>query len=561
MMMYVILTAALIIAAVIIYGAVSRRKIYKKVDRLEQWKTKIANQPVAEEISKVKGLTMSGQTEEKFEEWRKEWDEILASYLPDIEEALFDIEEWANKYRFRKSNELLESVETQLQDIDSHILAIFNEVEELIHSEEENRTGITETQGKFDSIQEFISQNRLSLGGTARMFESKMNDLRDLFALFHEETEAGNYMKANQILKDLNEKLIETEENVKSVPALLVDVESELPEECNEVEKGMEEMEQAGYELSHFDFRYQLEEFHSEFPLLSKAVADLELERVKDRIQEIRDYFEHIYQTLEKEVEARRFVEVQALEVREEINRLETQLNELQIECEKVKMSYRIPEEENERQKKAENGMEETLKNWNVFKDMYDFRKQSFTSLKEKLEALKKELNSLDKDIRSSKEKLYMLRKDELKALETLKTLRRQLLQDRMKLERSLLPRVPSLLLNEVDASEERLEAAASALEEVPVEMGRVNAAVEDAEYHVKRVHQELRTTLEQARLAERAIQHGNKYRSQSLSIDEALLKAEDHFRKGYYDEAVNTAIAALEQKEPNVLENISGRY
>ncbi|SDH73506.1 septation ring formation regulator EzrA [Alteribacillus bidgolensis] len=561
MMVYVILTAALIIAVIIIYGAVSRKKIYKEVDRLEQWKTKIANQPVADEIAKVKGLTMSGETEEKFEEWRKEWDDIIGSHLPDIEEALFDIEEWANKYRFRKSKELLDAARVQLKNIDSHILNIFYEVENLIHSEEENRTGITEIKERFSSIQQYISQNWLSLGSTARIFENHMNELKDMVAVFDQETEAGNYMKANHILNDLNEKLRKMEQQVNAVPALLVEVEAELPEECKEVQYGMEEMESKGYQLDHFDFHSILEEFRNEFPVLSKAVADLELERVQDRVQDIRHYFDYIYQTLEKEVEARRFVEVQAIEAREEIDRLEIQLNELQQEREKVKMSYRIPDEEDKRQKKAENGMEGTLKNWRVFKDMYEYRKISFTGLKENLESLKQDIYTLDKDIRSSKEQLYTLRKDELKALETLKTLRRQLLQDRIKLERSLLPKIPSILLNEVDAAEERLEAAVSALEEVPVEMGRVNAAAEDAEHLVNKVHQELRTTLEQARLAERAIQYGNKYRSQSLSIDEKLLQAEVHFRKGYYDEAVHTAIGAVEQKEPNALENISGRY
>lgn len=561
MMVYAIVTAALIIAVIIIYGAVFRKKIYKEVDRLEEWKTKIANQPVADEIAKVKGLTMSGETEEKFEEWRKEWEDIIGSHLPDIEEALFDIEEWADKYRFRKSKELLEVVRVQLKDIDSHILNIFNEVEYLIHSEKENRTGITETKEKFFSIQQYIYQNRLSLGKTARIFENQINELKEMLSAFDQETEAGNYMKANHILKDLNENLNKTDQQVKAVPGLLVEVEVELPEECKEVQIGLEEMESKGYQLNHFEFHSVLEEFRNEFPVLSKAVADLELERVQDRVQEIRDYFDYIYQTLEKEVEARRFVESQAMEARKEIDRLEIQLNELQQEQEKVKMSYRIPDEENKRQEKAENGMEGTLKNWRVFQDMYEYRKQSFTGLKENLESLKKEINTLDKDIRSSKEQLYTLRKDELKALETLKTLRRQLLQDRMKLERSLLPKIPSILLNEVDAAEERIEAAVSALEEVPVEMGKVNAAAEDAEHLVNKVHQELRTTLEQARLAERAIQYGNKYRSHSLSIDEKLLQAENHFRKGYYDEAVRTAIGAVEQKEPNASENISGRY
>ncbi|MGY4689210.1 septation ring formation regulator EzrA [Salibacterium sp. K-3] len=557
MVYYTMITAALIIAVVIIYGAVSRRGIYKSVDRLEQWKTEIASKPVADEIAKVKGLQMSGETEEKFEEWRKEWEDILGTHLPDIEEALFDIEEWANKYRFGKARSLADGVEKQLQDIDSHIQKIFREVGQLIHSEEENRAGITENREMLEKLREYLAENRLSLGSTAPVFDRRLKNMEDSIAEFEEEREAGNYSKANQILSRLHTELKQEEHNMGTVPALLVDIETDLPADCTELEKGLEEMEQEGYIVEHYDIPAEINNIRGELPDLKKAVENLELERVQERLQDIRTFMEETYRKLEKEVEARQFVEENTEEAREELTRLEEQVASLGEEREKVGESYRIPDEEQKRQEDVEKSMQNTLQEWRVFQDVQENRKQPFTGLKKTLEQLKKEMAGIDQSIRRSKEKLYMLRKDELKALETLRSLRRQLLRDRMTLERSYLPKVPSTLLNEMDAAEERLNAAASILEKTPVEMGRVNASVEDADHYVQKVHQQLHATIEQARLAERAIQFGNRYRSSSEVIHDALVEAEDLFKKGYYDEAVNTAVQAVERKEPHAMQKL----
>ncbi|HZH62547.1 MAG TPA: septation ring formation regulator EzrA, partial [Metabacillus sp.] len=79
-------------------GYMFRRKIYKEVDRLEARKIEVMNRSIIDELSKVKELKMTGQAEELFEQWRSEWDEIITSQLPEIEELLFDAEEFADKY-------------------------------------------------------------------------------------------------------------------------------------------------------------------------------------------------------------------------------------------------------------------------------------------------------------------------------------------------------------------------------------------------------------------------------------------------------------------------------
>ena len=55
-------------------------------------------------MSKIKHLKMTGETEEFFERWREEWDEIVTAHLPKVEELLYDAEENADKYRFKSES-------------------------------------------------------------------------------------------------------------------------------------------------------------------------------------------------------------------------------------------------------------------------------------------------------------------------------------------------------------------------------------------------------------------------------------------------------------------------
>jgi septation ring formation regulator len=64
-MHYFIYVTLIVILAIIIYGAVSRKRVYLEVDRLDAWKIQITNKPIPDEISKIKGLNISGETEKK----------------------------------------------------------------------------------------------------------------------------------------------------------------------------------------------------------------------------------------------------------------------------------------------------------------------------------------------------------------------------------------------------------------------------------------------------------------------------------------------------------------
>ncbi len=164
--------ALIILALLFALSSYMKRRIYNQVDRMEEWKNDILNRTIPEEIGKIKKLTMAGQTEEKFETWRTEWDDIVGVILPDIEEKLFDIEEYAAKNRYTKAKQLLTMTESRLNGIEEQLKIMLDDIKKLVESEEKNRSEISEILEKYTSLEEMLIEKRGTLAEAIPFFKS-----------------------------------------------------------------------------------------------------------------------------------------------------------------------------------------------------------------------------------------------------------------------------------------------------------------------------------------------------------------------------------------------------
>ncbi len=194
--MELVIGGIILIILVFVAGFVVRKKYYREVDTLESWKIDIMNRPVLEEMSKVKQLNMTGQTEELFEEWRRSWDEIVTVKFPDVEEMLFDAEEYVDKFRFNKSKETFRQIKDTLTKIDKEIDTILQELSEVVGSEEKNRSEIDETRIEYREAKKELLAHRHQYGKAAPVLELRLEVVSAQLEKFDDLTENGNYIRS-----------------------------------------------------------------------------------------------------------------------------------------------------------------------------------------------------------------------------------------------------------------------------------------------------------------------------------------------------------------------------
>ncbi|TWI56951.1 septation ring formation regulator EzrA [Halalkalibacter nanhaiisediminis] len=556
-MSYLIYTAIAVIAILVIVSAIFRKRTYKEVDRLEEWKNEIINRAIPDEIGKVKQLQMSGQTEEKFEEWRNEWDDIVVTILPQIEEQLFDIEELATKNRFNNAKQLITTVENRLNGIEVQLTQMLGEIDQLVQSEQQNRTEIDDVKASYKKLYAALMKKRGSLGQGLAAFDERFDKVNNLLTSFDEATAEGSYLQARDHLVEANDLLTETESLLERYPKLLVQIETTIPSEIKNIREGMEEMEIAGYKLEAFALHPRIDLFHEELVALKEEMASLKCDEVEQRLKELSEQIEQVYEALEYEVQSKQYVTDKLSELNERVEQVNQRSEELAQETEQIQQSYHLSEEHFKAQDKMKEKVFDLTKQLDVLEDMSLNEKQTFTSIREMVDEWQVEMEKLSTSVERDKESLFALREDEWRAKETLRTLRDTMLETKRMVQKSNIPGLPQKSLMQLDQAEQKLMEASVQLEQVPLELGRVNVLVQEAVGLVNENEELIKETIHQAALAEKIIQFGNRYRSRSQAVEAGLIDAEQYFRQFEYEEAIECAVQVIKVYEPDVLERV----
>ncbi|MGD6833377.1 septation ring formation regulator EzrA [Sutcliffiella halmapala] len=555
--MKIIIGVLVAVIIFVIFSYLRRKKIYAEVDRLETWKVSIMNKPVSEELSKVKDLNMTGQTEELFENWRYQWDDILSSELQSIEEYLFDAEDLVDKYRFKKAKDVLARANQKLEGIEDKIKSIFDELDELIGSQAKSVEQIDMLEVTYTELKKKLLNQRHQYGSTTALLEKEVDHLQQTFLEFHDSMNNGNYLEARGLVQKLEKEIEAFEFKIANIPSLLVDCQSVLPSQLAEVETGYKEMLQEGYILDHVKLEENVESLKEKTKHITNLLFETKVAEAKEGIELMKEEMDKLYDNIENEVIAKHYIVKELPVVETVLHNLSEASAKSKEETYVVQESYRLQEEDIQTQRKIEHSMLALVDRYEKLSSHLENQTIAFSILKEELEDICEQINSLQEIHQQYTEILQALRKDEMAARDQLATLRKMLLEVKREIEKSNMPGLPETVYQELTAASEQLKAVKEKLEEKPLNIIEVNAILHQAFTLVEKCYADCTDILDHAYLAENIIQYGNRYRSKHAFVHESLIEAEQLFRNYEYKNALEEAATALEKVEPGVLKKI----
>ncbi len=527
------------------------------MDKLEAWKIDMMNRPVTDEIAKVKELNMTGQTEELFERWRKQWDEIVTVMLPDVEELLFDAEDLADKYRFGKAKRILGQIEAILNDAEANIVVILDELKDLVGSEEKNRIEIDEFTKLYRELKKTLLAHRHTFGQAETQLETQLDSINGSFKLFEEATSNGNYFEAREIVLLIKDSLSATSKQMDEIPHLLHECQTSIPNQLNEVSEGFNQMQQEGYALEHHQVDKEIERMRVRVTELVKLIEELKLEEVKKGIEEISEALETIYDLLEEEVKANQFVKNEVEKIEQDLEDLQEGSKKTEEETAFVQQSYQLHDQDLEKHRNLVKQIKQLVKQYVTIQSKLDQDQIAYSIIKEELDEIYGSIQGVKEEHLQYSEMLKTLRKDELHAREQISEMIKQLADARRLISKSNIPGLPSQYKELMSEAKLALTQVGSSLEEKPLNMKTVNQTLQNALDLVAKTYQNTEEMIEQVYLAEKVIQYGNRYRSRNPKIASSLLEAEMSFRNYEYALALEQAATAIEDVDPGALKKI----
>ncbi|MFS8651026.1 MAG: septation ring formation regulator EzrA [Caldibacillus sp.] len=555
-----IIGTIILIILLIIGSYVIKRKYFAMVDYWEERKIDLMNRPVLDEVGKIKTLRMMGETEEYFERWRKEWDIILTERLPSIEEWLYDAEDYIDHFRFKKAKEVFARIERVIEESEREIEEMIEKINQLIDSEARNNEDYEKCQELFKKLRKDLLAHQYAFGIAAPSLEQRLKDSEKRFAEFNRETENGNYLTAREIILGILDELKILETVMESIPLLLNELQQKLPEQIKEIKYGIKEMEENQYFLEHLELDKKLSHIEQQIDAYLDSIKNLQTEEVQEGIQVLKDEIEKIYQILEAEVHARRFVQENKQLVKDSIEKILQTNRELNEEIEEVIQSYHISETDIKEIRTIDERMDEMKKSLALLLKDGEAPSVAYSAIKEKLGELINTIADIEKEQQTFKDMLQTLRKDELEAREKIQELRKKLQQTIRTVQRSNVPGIPADIETRFLECQEALKNVFRTLEQKPLVMPAVRKALQQAEEAIHEYSDKVQVMIENVYLIEKIIQYGNRYRSTNETLNQRLLAAEEAFYRYDYEVALEEAATAVEAVEPGALKKIE-RY
>ncbi|WP_226036407.1 septation ring formation regulator EzrA [Aquibacillus saliphilus] len=545
------------VIALIILGLILRKRVYDEVDRLEGWKMDIMNKNVTSELARVKKLNLSGETQEKFESWKERWDIILTRELPDIEEYLLDAEEASDKFRISGAKKNLHIVEETLVAIENNIAKMFEELDQLIDSEQNSREEVDNLQPKVAGLRKKLIQSRPQYGKAEIRFDVEIDELEQQIANYYQMTESGNYFEAQQLVSEMKVTLNFLEEQIEEFPIVYKKCKHELPVQIDDVLFGIKEMKDEGFRIEHLGFEKELRNFQES---LVKSVEQLEKGSLADAyeiISPIEERITEMYQLLEKEAVAKSYVAKKAPSYRKLLTEVDNDLTDTTDEVVRLQETYYFEDNDMKIHLHLENWIKQIKKEHEKIEKNVEEEKISHSNLRELIENSYKQLLELQDAHEEFKERIHTLRKDEIEAKEKVFEIRNELFETNRKLQKSNIPGVPNYIWDLMEEATAKSDSVVKNLENQPLDIGKVQHSLVEATKAVQTMTNQTELLLDQARLVEFVIQYANRYRSQHAFLAAKLYEAEELFRKFEYESALEEASNALEDIEPGALRKL----
>lgn len=555
-MVYVI-GILLVIIALFIISSIWRKRIYDAVDKLESWKIDIMDRDVAIQLSKIKSLNLLGETLEKFEDWKSRWDNIITKELLEVEEYLFDAEEAADRYRFNKAKKVVHETEQQLTSIEKDIEEILFDLTQLLESEEASREEVTHVEPTLKALKRQLSQQRYQYGKAEVEFDHQLNQLMKDVESYYELIEEGDYVKAKKCVDVIAEELEELRVKMEEFPTVYKKQRHEIPNQIEELKRGMIEMIDDGYRINHLDFDKEIKQYEERLNALTSQLDKGEINQVKQLLVEIEERMKDMYDALEKEAIAKSYLESQLPSYEQVIRVIEEAFTETKLEVEQMKSAYYFEDSDLEQYLTLEKSIIQLRNQLKEIQNEMDEEDKAHSDIRNELEEGFLHTQNLKDQHEAFKKRIYNLRSDEIEAKEKLLEMSEEINQMRRKLKKNNLPGVPTYIWTFIEQAVAKNNYVISTLEKQPLDISQVQEKLDASRQAIEHAMQQIDVMIDQAKLTEEVIQYANRYRGRHATLREEILESERLFRKFEYELALEKAAKAVEQVEPGALKKI----
>ncbi|PZP98566.1 MAG: septation ring formation regulator EzrA, partial [Staphylococcus epidermidis] len=410
---------------------------------------------------------------------------------------------------------------------------------------------------EYREMKRDVLANRHQFGEAAAPLEKRIEAFEPELDQYDMLKEEGNYVQAHNHINGLNDSINETKGYMDEIPELIRETQKELPGQFQDLKYGCRDLKVEGYDLDHVKVDGTIQSLKTELSFVEPMISRLELDEANNKLENINDKLDEMYDLIEYEVKAKNEVEETKDIITDDLFKAKDMNYTLQTEIEYVRENYYINESDAQSVRQFENEIQSLI---SVYDDILKETSKSavrYSEVQDNLQYLEDHVSVINKEQDKLQNHLIQLREDEAEAEDNLLRVQSKKEEVYRRLLASNLTSVPErfiIMKNEIDNEVREVN---EQFRERPIHVKQLKDKVAKIVIQMNTFEDEANDVLVNAVYAEKLIQYGNRYRKDHHHVDKSLNEAERLFKNNRYKRAIEIAEEALESVEPGITKHI----
>lgn len=559
----ILLVVTIIVIIIVLYTirAFKNKRFKKKLEILDVEKNKIAGTPIIPELAKIESYISNEKLNVMYNEWKNRFNDITEIQIPKISDMLLEADYTLSQMDYKSTLYKIAKLEMEIYKVRTNAEFLLNEIKEVTTSEEKNRAIITKLKTRYRELFQKYIDTKGDYGEISESISLQFENIAKRFEDFERLMENSQIQELTQITSSIEEMLEHMSVVIDEMPAIVLMAVGVIPKRIVELQNYYDMMTKDGYPLDYLNIEYNIEEANKK---LSDIMSRAKILNMEDSILELKvlnEYFEGLFNDLEKEKIARKSYEETLKSFDRKLTGINKLVNDIFKQLNEIKNLYDL----NDSDIKLLNEIKVELLKLNAdYKVLVDHTGNStfaYSKLTKELEVLVIRLSAIEESLDSTLDTIGAMKEDEVRARQQLEEIKIILKNAKLKIREYNFPVIPDSYYVELKEAQSAIKEMILELDKKPISINTLNTRVDTARDLTLKLLSKTKELIKIAKFSEMAIVYGNRYRSNYEELDKNLMYSEVLFYKGNYQESLELSIKSLNRVEPGIYDKLINYY
>lgn len=553
-----ILVIALIVLAIIFFY---QRRINSIVKSLTDQVNALSKDQLATDLASQRLDGLMGESLKKFTALRTEYDQ---NFVPNYDQAQQLIATIAKDLHgrnvFNTSSETneLRALVTKLVATQTELQKGIDDLNSAVKTQDE---AIKKLRVKYNKFGRQLDEKSFDYGDSRDELQKRLVNLQKKYEHFSEVARKGDHEAAQELLNDLQERTHSFQELMENIPSLYRPLYAVFPDQLKELKSGYEKLTAQDYHFSDKEIPNEVDHLEKERQMALKKLVNLNISPVKSANKQIADEIDRLYGVMQKEIDAKPYVEKYGPEVAKHLQHAEKQNQELMTELQRLSNSYTLNHDEIANTRQLDEQLKDIHKRCDDDHNEVKNHQAIYSEVWQHQQEIEKNLTEIEKQQKEINNDVASLQADEQRARKALQGFVVDIRTIKRRVETLNLPGIPQDYLDYFFVVSDEISKLSQQMNQPQINMEDITKQLLIVQDDLENLHDKTNNLRDSAALTERMIQYANRLSSNNDQIDQAIQKSQELFDQHQYSTALETIGTALEEAEAGSFKRIEQDY